>query len=84
MTDHDAQPSRSATVSAVLHGGPADIPAGLRVQRGVASGHPAIKIPHRGGYEHFEFQQDGTAPSVPDLAPPVVVYRWTGRTEMAE
>jgi hypothetical protein len=36
-----------------------------------------LKIIHRGGYEHFERD-----PSTP--AAEAVVYRWTGRTEIAE
>jgi hypothetical protein len=58
-------------------GGPGDFPTAARTQR-VAPGSGKIKIMHRGGYEHFEPDADEAAESGQ------VIYRWTGRTNMAE
>lgn len=63
--------------SAVLVGGPDD----LR-ERIVAAPAPGedLKIPHRGGYEHFKptsRHQDGPEGRLP-------VYEWWERTEVAE
>ncbi|TDP96604.1 DUF5988 family protein [Labedaea rhizosphaerae] len=60
----------------VLEGGPAGITPGA-----VPDGHrlddrDRLKIPHQGGYEHFERQQGEAA----DTA----VYRWVARTKVAE
>lgn len=65
-------------VRAVLEGGPAEIPTSLRALTAVPS-ERKIKIPHRGGYEHFELVD---APSGPSGAP--AVFRWTMRTKIAE
>lgn len=63
-------------VEAVLEGGPANLPADLRSHR-VTPTSDKIKVHHYGGYEHFERE---SAPS--DVTP--VVFRWTGRTRIAE
>ena len=64
-------------VYAQLVGGPSDLLPATRVQR-VVQGLGKIKVRYHGGYEHFE----------PDLGkaaePGHVVYRWTGRTKIAE
>jgi hypothetical protein len=72
------QENTEPTISVVLEGGPADLPAALRRQ----SEHiddTKIKVMHLGGYEHFERTAepagDGTRP---------VVFRWTMRTRIAE
>jgi hypothetical protein len=63
---------------AVLEGGPADLPKTLRTgSAGMAQ--EKIKIPHRGGYEHFE--RDGA--NAADT-PAQITYRWTMRTKIAE
>jgi hypothetical protein len=64
-------------VDAILEGGPVALRAELRVHR-VASTDQTIKIPYCGGYEHFERQ----GPRIADGMP--VVFRWTGRTRVAE
>jgi Family of unknown function (DUF5988) len=46
-------PSAPATVDAVLEGGPLDLPTALR-QRMAKPTDLKFKVPHRGGYEHFE------------------------------
>ncbi|MFJ8013333.1 DUF5988 family protein [Streptomyces sp. NPDC096339] len=62
---------------AVLEGGPEDLP-----ERSVPVPTPGedLKIPHRGGYEHFRSTsrtQDGPEGRQP-------VYEWWERTEIAE
>jgi hypothetical protein len=62
-------------VEVILEGGPSDLPADLRAGR-FTSDTEKVKIPHYGGYEHFErATADGARP---------VVFRWTGRTRVAE
>jgi hypothetical protein len=60
-------------VTAALRGGPAAFPDELRYPR-VAPGQDKVKICYNGGYEHFER----------DLRETGWVYRWTGRTRIAE
>jgi hypothetical protein len=79
MDKMDAHFVDNATIHAVLEGGPSDIPETLRSRREPA-GTPKIKIPHRGGYEHFEC--DGDISTVDNTTP--LVYRWTERTKIAE
>lgn len=64
-------------VDAVLHGGPADLPQETRAQR-VHREERKVKIPHYGGHEHFE--RDGA--TLDDCTE--VVFRWVGRTRVAE
>ncbi|MBV2362914.1 DUF5988 family protein [Streptomonospora nanhaiensis] len=61
----------------VLVGGPADIPAELRVHR-LRAGESTIKLLHNGGYEHFEC----VVSTLGRGRPPV--FQWTGRTRIAE
>lgn len=76
---HDASPTDSVTVvRALLHGGPTDIPDDLRVQQ-VAADQAKIKLPWRGGYEHFERD-----PLAVESTTDTVVFRWTTRTRIAE
>jgi hypothetical protein len=67
----------TATIPAVLEGGPNDLPATVRRLR-VPADDQKVKIAHRGGYEHFERQ---TPPTPGDAA---VVFHWTTRTKIAE
>lgn len=66
-------------IRAVLEGGPESIPEGLRVQA-ASPLDDKIKLPHYGGYEHFErvtwHDQDSPGQHVR--------FRWTMRTEVAE
>jgi hypothetical protein len=71
-----------------LEGGPADIPASLRTQR-ITNIEHRVKIPHRGGYEHFERTvatevppAAGESSDSANIAP--VVFHWTMRTKIAE
>ena len=66
-------------VRAILHGGPESIPDESRVQI-VSPRIEKIKIPHFGGYEHFERIAAVDASGVPVE----IIFRWTMRTEMAE
>jgi len=63
-------------IDALLEGGPASFGAQLR-RRQVPAVVDKVKVPHCGGYEHFERSSTdaGTTP---------VVFRWTGRTKIAE
>jgi hypothetical protein len=67
------------SVWASLEGGPTSIPDTLRTQQ-VNPADEKIKIPHYGGYEHFE--RVGGIDEFISLQQ--IVFRWTTRTEMAE
>ena len=69
-----------ATVKAVLAGGPDDFPDTER-QRSVPPDQEKVKVPHRGGYEHFERPLSGP---LPDSVATDVVFYWTMRTAIAE
>jgi Family of unknown function (DUF5988) len=69
----------TTSVQAVLQGGPATIPAAARIQE-VSALAEKIKVPHYGGYEHFE----RAASLVEDTSCRQVIFRWTMRTELAE
>ena len=69
----------TSSVQALLEGGPESIPAAARIQE-VSPADEKIKLPHHGGYEHFERViglAEGTAAKH-------LIYRWTMRTEVAE
>jgi Family of unknown function (DUF5988) len=69
----------SIAVQAVLEGGPPTIPNATRT-RIVDTFEEKIKIPHYGGYEHFE-----RIGEIDDASPPDrITYYWTMRTEVAE
>lgn len=74
-----AAPEQSVegTVEVVLVGGPSDLPADVRTLR-MHPGEYKIKIPHRGGYEHFELTDGEPVTSAP------LVLHWTTRTRVAE
>jgi hypothetical protein len=67
------------SVQAVLQGGPATIPTSSRIQE-VSPLVEKIKVPHYGGYEHFE----RAASLIEDTSCRQVIFRWTMRTELAE
>lgn len=77
MKNNMTQPPVTRTVRAILDGGPESIPQASRVQL-VNSHEEKIKLPHYGGYEHFErtdlFGEDATE----------IIFRWTMRTKIAE
>jgi hypothetical protein len=63
---------------AALEGGPDDLPE--RIVPATAPAGEDLKIPHRGGYEHFRptsRRQDTAKGELP-------VYEWWERTEIAE
>lgn len=66
------------SVRAILEGGPESIPAASRIQE-VSPLDEKIKLPHYGGYEHFERVGWGE-----NTSPQCLIYRWTTRTELAE
>jgi uncharacterized protein DUF5988 len=69
-------PARSGgDIEAILEDGPADLPAELR-RRIVEADSYTVKVPHLGGYEHFE--------RVADSGDASAVFRWTARTRIAE
>jgi hypothetical protein len=70
--------SAGKPVTVMLVGGPASIGGDARVQD-VGAHEDKVKLPHQGGYEHFERVAE-TAPGEPS-AP---VFRWTMRTKTAE
>ncbi|KWX08843.1 hypothetical protein TR74_13085, partial [Carbonactinospora thermoautotrophica] len=60
-------------------GGPADLPEQARRVRVVDLGQE-LKLPHRGGYEHFRPTGEHREIEGRRLA----VFRWSDRTEIAE
>jgi hypothetical protein len=76
MEDAGKTTAAARSVRAVLEGGPTSIPTASRVQT-VGQQDEKIKLPHQGGYEHFERVHEIAASRE-------VLYRWTMRTEMAE
>lgn len=79
MEETQGTTSAVTSVRAVLEGGPASIPVASRIQT-VGPHDEKVKLPHYGGYEHFEradeYDMNGACQEV--------VFRWTTRTEMAE
>jgi hypothetical protein len=71
--------STSNSVRAILEGGPESIPDASRIQL-VSPLDLKIKLPHYGGYEHFE-RAGWLDESTSDQH---LVFRWTMRTELAE
>ncbi|MGD0063691.1 MAG: DUF5988 family protein [Streptosporangiaceae bacterium] len=66
-------------IQAILEGGPATIPNASRIQA-VNPFDEKVKLPHYGGYEHFE----RTGRLVEDTSRRQIIFRWSMRTEMAE
>ncbi|WP_405111558.1 DUF5988 family protein [Micromonospora sp. NBC_01405] len=64
-------------IDVVLEGGPTNLPAEQRSHR-ISPAEDKIKVSHYGGYEHFERDTVRVADELP------VVFRWTGRTRIAE
>jgi hypothetical protein len=71
---------QNGLIDVVLEGGPADIPAAERLRQ-VSVGDGKVKVPHYGGYEHFE--RTGERSSGGD-GRSREVYRWVTRTKVAE
>jgi hypothetical protein len=79
MDDVDHTTTEYTAIRAVLEGGPDDIPETLRVHWEPIHEFK-LKIPHRGGYEHFEREPEDLDAD----GPRPVIYRWTARTRIAE
>jgi hypothetical protein len=79
MYDRTETASTVKPVRAILHGGPENIPDDKRVQL-VSPHDEKIKLPHYGGYEHFE-RIGGLDVSVISEE---ILFFWTTRTEVAE
>jgi hypothetical protein len=79
MEDLAKGTSATNSVRALLEGGPKSIPNTLRTQQ-VGPADQTIKVPHRGGYEHFERVSEANGP----ISLQRIVFHWTMRTEMAE
>jgi hypothetical protein len=79
MSDATEATSRVRSVRAILHGGPESIPNETRIQL-VSPLDEKIKLPHYGGYEHFERITALDASGISEE----IIFRWTTRTEMAE
>lgn len=69
-------PASDYSVEIALHGGPVEIARRMRASV-MEILERKVKVPYRGGYEHFEFAAD-SAGSVP------VTFSWTMRTKIAE
>lgn len=68
--------STISSVLAVLEGGPTTLSEVTRTQT-VSAFAEKIKIPHYGGYEHFERTDELLGNSH-------IIFRWRMRTELAE
>jgi Family of unknown function (DUF5988) len=79
MGDTAETTSIMKSIRAILHGGPESIPNETRVQL-VSPLDEKIKLPHYGGYEHFERIVAVDARHIPEE----IAFLWTMRTEMAE
>jgi Family of unknown function (DUF5988) len=64
----------SEDVEIVLEGGPTGLPRRIRMQLS-DDNRLKVKLPYRGGHEHFELVDELLSPRV---------YRWTMRTRIAE
>lgn len=89
MTQTAPIQSGQLTFDAVLVGGPSDIQPARRIVRDVAQEDIKIKVPHRGGYEHFVrdiilYSGNGGTLSSGSDSTGTVIYRWSARTEVAE
>lgn len=69
----------SDLISVHLEGGPADLPPERRIQY-ITGEQDKVKVRHNGGHEHFERTEEHR----PDEHGPVLIYRWTTRTRIAE
>jgi hypothetical protein len=66
-------------VQAILRGGPESIRNETRTQL-VSPLEEKIKLPHYGGYEHFERIAANDTGGIPEK----ITFYWTMRTEIAE
>lgn len=78
----DSVESVDEPVDVMLTGGPVDLPDR---RRRVPEAEYKIKVPHLGGYEHFERTEElARQEALAGQPDQVRVYRWTMRTQIAE
>jgi hypothetical protein len=80
-------PTGQVTIDAILEGGPNDMLPSRRIVHGLAPDDAKIKVPHRGGYEHFVRDAIDISSSAQESAlvsGSVVIFHWSARTEVAE
>ena len=66
-------------LAALLRGGPVEIPADLR-ECLVDPDEGTVKLPYCGGYEHFQRTEEHSG----EDGRARLVFRWVGRTRIAE
>ena len=74
----DSYHGEPETIHVILEGGPSYLPTEMRLHRSILADRK-VKIPCRGGYEHFELT--GNDRPRTDCSP---VFRWILRTKVAE
>ncbi len=74
----DSNHGSRETIRVVLEGGPSGLPSEMLLDHSVFANRK-VKVPHCGGYEHFELVDDYWP--TPDG---MSVFRWTMRTKVAE
>lgn len=78
----DVEGALETHITAVLVGGPESLPVELRRRR-VNSSEERVKVPHYGGYEHFQRRPEWSGGVSSVLADPTA-FTWVGRTRIAE
>lgn len=74
--------TKFSSIFAILEGGPGNIPEASRL-REVDPSEEKIKLPHYGGYEHFQ-RVGGLEGTGSNGNASALVFLWTMRTEVAE
>jgi tRNA splicing ligase len=67
------------SIDVVLEGGPTDLPVEARTCQ-VDRDEQKVKVQYYGGYEHFERVEDSNVATANGMT----IFRWTGRTRIAE
>ncbi|MFJ2264537.1 DUF5988 family protein [Streptomyces sp. NPDC087844] len=76
MTEESTPSHDGEMIDALLQGAPEGMPTSVRAGRSAVADRK-LKIPHYGGYEHFELVENPAENSQ-------AVFRWTMRTRIAE
>jgi hypothetical protein len=79
-----SHPGTESLTVAILEGGPEEIPQKFRVLPNPQGEDTKVKVPHQGGYEHFERDEEFVRADSKTRSVTLIVYRWTSRTEIAE
>jgi Family of unknown function (DUF5988) len=74
----DSRRNEHQTIHVILEGGPSYLPTEMRLHRSILADRK-VKVPCRGGYEHFELTDDDRLRTDGSA-----VFRWTFRTKVAE